>query len=354
MSATESTLASNKLDSRSCILFQDEKKSVFLLDIPRSLEEAQVLPGQAPPRRILSGVPISAPFPTPEPKDADSRRHGQEPSALLADLMTGAAVKGAVDVLLEHHKGPFCLSRITRQNETAARSEAELTHFIPIKSHYFDGTVEEKRRSFIEEAPSFDLILLDPPWPNRSVKRKRDGYATASNVAATRSLLSKIPVASHLAADGLVAVWVTNKPSLVELLTATGTGMLTEWGLELVTEWTWLKITSTGKPMFELDSTWRKPWERLLIARRIGSRAKVPQRVLLAVPDIHSRKPNLRPVFDDVLPQGFVGLEVFARNLTAGWWSWGNEALRFQERNQWFNLNEVDTAGYTPRAPHDK
>ncbi|KAG7131787.1 hypothetical protein HYQ45_009629 [Verticillium longisporum] len=246
--------------------------------------------------------------------------------------MTGAAVKGALDVLLEHHTGPFCLSRITRQNETAALSEDEFTHFIPIKSHYLDGSVEEKRGNFIEEAPPFDLILLDPPWPNRSVKRKRDGYATASTIAATRSLLSQIPVASHLAADGLVAVWVTNKPSLVELLTASG----------------------TGQPMFDLDSTWRKPWERLLIARRIGSRAKVPQRVLLAVPDIHSRKPNLRPVFDDVLPQGFVGLEVFARNLTAGWWSWGNEALRFQERNQWVTSYEADTATHTPRAPHDK
>ncbi|KAM0277157.1 hypothetical protein ACHAQH_006003 [Verticillium albo-atrum] len=304
-------------------------------DIPRSLEEAQIPPGQAPLRRILSDAPISTPFPTPEPKDAGARLHDQEPAALLADLMAGAAVKGALDILQESYTGAFCLPRISRQDIANITDQDQSTHLIPENSHYLRGTVEDRRADLVAGAPSFDLIVLDPPWPNRSAKRKRGGYATVSNLTETRSLLSRIPIASHLAADGIVAIWVTNKPSLIELLTAQGTGMLAEWGLELVTEWTWLKITTQGEPIFNLDSTWRKPWERLLIARRAGSQIKVPQRVMLAVPDIHSRKPNLRPLFEDLLPNGFVGLEIFARNLTAGWWSWGNEVLRFQARDQW-------------------
>ncbi|KAM0328061.1 hypothetical protein ACHAQA_005463 [Verticillium albo-atrum] len=321
----------------SCILFEDEKKAIFLLDIPRSIEEAQVPSGQAPPRRILSAAPVSTPFLTPEPKNADVRLHDQEPSVLLADLMTGAAVQGAIETLQSSYTGSFCLPRITKQATTETPSDRP-THFIPENSQYINGNIEEKRDDLIAGRRTFDLILLDPPWPNRSAKRKRGGYATVASLPEMRFLLSQIPIASHLAAEGLVAVWVTNKPSLVDLLTAQGTGMFAEWGLELVAEWTWLKITSEGKPMFDLESTWRKPWERLLVARRAGSQLKVPQRVLLAVPDVHSRKPNLRRLFEDLLPKNFSGLEIFARNLTAGWCSWGNEVLRFQEEHHWVDV----------------
>ena len=125
-----------------------------------------------------------------------------------------------------------------------------------------------------------------------------------------------------------------------------------EPGLELVAEWTWLKVTDRGEPVFDLDGFYRKPWERLLIARRRGeSRSRngsdgaaiesgtiqhpIKPRIIVAVPDVHSRKPNLRPLFGDLLQPGFSALEVFARNLTAGWWSWGDEVLRFQESRHW-------------------
>ncbi len=56
---------------------------------------------------------------------------------------------------------------------------------------------------------------------------------------------------------------------------------------------------------------------------------------LSAVPDVHSRKPNLRQLFDEILPPGYAALEVFARNLTAGWWSWGDDVLHFQHTSHW-------------------
>ncbi len=55
--------------------------------------------------------------------------------------------------------------------------------------------------------------------------------------------------------------------------------------------------------------------------------------MILAVPDVHSRKPNLRALLG--VPHDGAGLEVFARNLTAGWWGWGDEALLFQHRRHW-------------------
>jgi len=151
-----------------------------------------------------------------------------------------------------------------------------------------------------------------------------------------QQLLSSIPIPPHLAADGLVAVWLTHKSAILDFLVSPK-GLFASWGLELVTQWTWLKITSSGQPLFDLESTWRKPWETLLIAKRIGAKAPsaLKSKVIVAVPDIHSRKPNLRWLFRDILRQDYAALEVFARNLTAGWWSWGDEVLRFQGPEHW-------------------
>ncbi|KAF6842161.1 MT-a70 family protein [Colletotrichum plurivorum] len=362
-----------------CILYRDESQSVFLVDIPASIEESQVLPAQSAetardrggggggPRRLLSVDPVAAPYPLPEPRNPQHNSQGT-PASQLADLMTEAAVRSALDALREHHTAPFCLPRVTAgvsitsccssgksssggngsacrslqddpAREDAARGAIEpeaaaAAHFIPEGSAYLCGSIADTREAFITTAPVFDLMIMDPPWPNKSAKRKTGGYSTVYGLKETRRLLEQIPVAAHLAEDGIVAVWVTNRPSLVDLLTSPN-GVLAAWGLEVVAEWIWIKITSQGEPIFDTGSSWRKPWERLIIARRRGSARKIPQRVLAAVPDVHSRKPNLRCLFEDLLPRGFVGLEVFARNLTAGWWAWGNQVLRFQEPRYW-------------------
>jgi N6-adenosine-specific RNA methylase IME4 len=86
-----------------------------------------------------------------------------------------------------------------------------------------------------------------------------------------------------------------------------------------------------------------------LIARKQGSGVKlgIDRKVIIGVPDLHSRKPNLRTVFDGVLPIGYLGLEVFARTLTAGWWSWGNEVLMFQQKHHWI---DEETGTEKPQA----
>jgi N6-adenosine-specific RNA methylase IME4 len=200
--------------------------------------------------------------------------------------------------------------------------------------------------------------VLDPPWPNRSARRKRkraraggdgDAYRPAADLAAIRSLLSQIPLAALLAPGGLVAVWVTNAARLVDLLTDPrgGGGVFAEWDVELVGEWTWLKVTSDGEPVVGLDSRWRRPWERLLIARKRGggdgargSSGPLEGKVIISVPDVHSRKPNLRPLFEDLLPERYEALEVFARNLTAGWWAWGDQVLLFQQKEFWVDAED--------------
>ncbi|KAI0815593.1 MT-A70-domain-containing protein [Xylaria sp. FL0064] len=347
----------------SSVLFKSADGAAVVIDIPRSLEEAQVLSGQDIKRRIVSAHPRETPWQTPEPKKGGSTAQYVPPSAAVAELMTLESVKAALEVIRAEYDGPWCLPRVTRKRADVSeptstdavgsqKSKHELLEnkevtstnpYIPEESHHLLGTVESEREAFIQTAPQFDLIVLDPPWPSRSVKRKSNSYIIVHSTEDARDLLAQIPVAAHLKRDGLVAIWITNKAAITELLTTPG-GVFAQWGLEPVGEWIWLKVTSAGEPILDIESAWRKPWERLLIARKIGSRVSLPinRRVILGVPDVHSRKPNLRGIFEDIFHKDYMGLEVFARNLTAGWWSWGNEVLFFQERHHWVPLGEEE------------
>jgi N6-adenosine-specific RNA methylase IME4 len=321
------------------ILFQNCRRSVVCLDVPRTIEEGQVLPGETADRRLLSTEARRAPFPTPEPKNAEAQAAliaGSSPAAQLGDLMTCGRVQSALAELSSGYSGPFFLPRITRREAGSSKGTGM---FIPEASKHLHGTIQDLREEFTKTAPVFDLIVLDPPWPNRSAKRKkrkRGGYSTCEGFDETRRLLSLIPVQKHLAGNGLVAVWITNNQNVMEMLISRD-GLLAEWGLEVAGEWVWLKVTPSGEPVVELESSWRKPWERILVAKRKadGPIDALDGRVLIGVPDMHSRKPNLRGLFEGILKPGYLGLEVFARNLTAGWWSWGDDVVCFQSDDNW-------------------
>ncbi|KAF9772033.1 hypothetical protein IL306_010296 [Fusarium sp. DS 682] len=328
----------------SSVLFESPDKSLIVLDIPTSLEESQVLPSQIPPRRIVSAEPPATPYPTPEP------RHGRgdhsafataSPGAQLAELMTTETISSALHDLAStySYSGPFHRDRFVQPQSPP--SVPALPPLIPDKAEPLNGSIETLCDSFHMSAPKFDLVVLDPPWPNRSARRKTDKYSTVSNLNEMGKLLLQIPLASHLTKEGLVAVWVTNKHSVHDFLTSPK-GLFAAWGLEFVTQWTWLKVAASGEPLYDIESTWRKPWEKLIIAKRIGSKKpdNLESKVIVAVPDVHSRKPNLRGLFQDVLGKECLGLEIFARNLTAGWWSWGDEVIRFQQPENWHDIEQ--------------
>ncbi|KAK4178236.1 putative methyltransferase-like protein 4 [Triangularia setosa] len=404
----------------SSILWQNKAKTVVLLDLPRSIEEAQylsdkqVLPGPeftnltTSFRRLISSPAPEHPFLTPEPKSSGHAQSAASPASQIAELMTIASVESALENIRGSYQGPWCLPRITSQSASPdeldrtskpikeveglpipppkttpipknPKSPPKLTgepvtitpsqvnnpdrpnkpttpsFYIPPHSHTLTGP-------FSPPPPpnqKFNLILLDPPWPNRSAKRKRSGHGTytpLSSVSTTSQLLCSFPIASLLSPDnggGLVAVWVTNSTRHRDLLLDPKTGIFAKnWGVELIGEWIWLKATSNGEPIVDLESQWRKPYERLLIARKKAGvvdvqgngkgKGGMKTKVIVSVPDIHSRKPNLKRLFEEeeeegglLLPTGYMALEMFARNLTAGWWAWGDEAAKFQRREFW-------------------
>lgn len=349
---------------------------MVLLDIPKTIEEAQlpaeeVKSGKQPPRRLVSAPPPRLPFPTPEPKAKNGQvidpQGSLNSAAYISELTTQAAVHGALKCLGELYRGPWYLPRIHADPESLPghaghkckkrtvrclddHEEEEVLPdqtYIPPGAHYLNGSIQAQRDTFISKGLTFDLIVLDPPWPNRSARRRTGNYRVANDLAGIRDVLSSIPVKGHLSPGGLVAVWVTNAPRFTELLTDPHRGIFAEWGMELEDKWTWLKVTAGGEPVVDVNSAWRKPWEQLIIARKAGSPTRTGEggKLIVAVPDVHSRKPGLRGLFEDVLGTKYAGLEVFARSLTAGWWSWGNEVLQFQHRKYWRDAgNEGENA----------
>ncbi|KAL2002946.1 hypothetical protein VTN02DRAFT_5479 [Thermoascus thermophilus] len=223
----------------------------------------------------------------------------------------------------------------------------------------------------------FNLILLDPPWPNRSVRRSAQypthHYADMATLTRYIGEILRTHLYSPDAQDGkkedsdqqrkksqesIAAIWVTN----TERSRTAAYDAIHAAGLTVSEEWVWIKTTVKGEPVTPVDGLWRKPYEILIIGKRCHGPGettttgdgKTRRRVIAAVPDLHSRKPNLREIFESVFfsspsaspsPAGgasrgchrveYSALEVFARNLTAGWWACGNEVLKFHWDGWW-------------------
>ncbi|RDW69838.1 hypothetical protein BP6252_08858 [Coleophoma cylindrospora] len=361
----------------SCILYQNAEKTVTLIDIPASIELAQ---GNPVPKRLVSSQPRLQPYPSVEPRTAKARSNRSEIS--LRDLLLHKHLQLALDEIKASHQGSWCSPRVTNERRdsehvkkrrrrdvgdvncstdtkseegelflelgeapflsrngestpaSASAGSDKTIVTLPPKSTILCGEVEATIELFEHSSSKFDLIVLDPPWPNRSARRKQS-YDISYGPTEIRFLLSSLPIYDHLAEEALVAVWVTNKSAFHEMLLEEG-GLFQAWGIKWIEEWIWLKVTTTGEPICEIDSAWRKPYEILLIGRKTNKPVSdVTRKVVVGVPDLHSRKPNLKALCAELLPSQYEALEIFARNLTSGWWSWGNEVLKFQTEEHW-------------------
>lgn len=247
------------------------------------------------------------------------------------------------------------------------------SYIIPPQSSFLLSDIEhvDSLRHF---APSqgYDLIVIDPPWKNKSVSRGKK-YDTLTNV------FEGMPV-KELSRD-YVAVWVTNKAAHVKYVVEE---LFDEWGIRLEAVVYWLKVTIKGVPIVPFNSPHKKPYELLIIGRKTQSSSKcsyknidklsefpsailsnvtkfvkrsdisrtyhlnqssvasdiidcltVTKQIICSVPCVqHSRKPPLTFLQDFIAAQSDSPdtqcLELFARSLVKGWHSWGNEVIKFQ------------------------
>lgn len=229
-------------------------------------------------------------------------------------------------------------------------------HLVPPGAVCYSGNIDDSSASDFSIAaqsffstPSasagpgqFDFIVMDPPWNNRSAKRSGQ-YDTMHQKRTPFDSLQDM-LGKHIAPQGLIACWITN---MAEARTR-ALQAFEAWGVDLIEEWAWLKTTTTGIPMTEIHGLLRKPYEILLLGKQIdffierrdekrSSKYGIRKRVIVAVPDLHSRKPSLKELIEPLMPNPaeYRALEIFGRHLTAGWWSWGNEAMKHNCESFW-------------------
>ncbi|MGH0146742.1 UNVERIFIED_CONTAM: hypothetical protein FKN15_055402 [Acipenser sinensis] len=191
---------------------------------------------------------------------------------------------------------------------------------------------------------TYDVIVLDPPWENKSVKRSNRYNSLPS------CQIKQIPIPSLAAPDCLVVTWVTNRQKHLQFVKEE---LYPYWSIEVLAEWQWVKITKSGEFVFPLESPHKKPYEILVLGRYKKINDKSPStpevktntfpdcKLIISVPStLHSQKPSLADVLKEFVDPEAKCLELFARNLQPGWTSWGNEVLKFQHLS-YFNIEET-------------
>lgn len=92
--------------------------------------------------------------------------------------------------------------------------------------------------SYTLKSSRFDLIILDPPWHNKAVSRLKAKKDLSYNTM--KDILTELPpVGNWLAPGGIIGLWCTNN---LKMINKVKTILFRRWGVELVTEWVWLKV----------------------------------------------------------------------------------------------------------------
>ena len=186
----------------------------------------------------------------------------------------------------------------------------------------------------------FDIILMDPPWENKHVKRERQrgkGYETLPN-----DFISSLPIEELLNDHGIVFIWCTHSERHKQAIL----DWFNRWHIKLLATWSWLKVTRMGEPVVDMKSGHKLPFELLYIGGKQD--INIPQDMIIcSVPSaFQSHKPPLTEVIKEVFQNKYTKcLELFGRYLLPHWTTVGNECLKFQQKH-FFTMVENDSIDY--------
>ncbi|NXN39035.1 METL4 protein, partial [Rhinoptilus africanus] len=226
------------------------------------------------------------------------------------------------------------LSCVTENSSNSAKIVVLMgqKYLVPPKSSFLLSDIS-CLQPLLNYKKKYDVIVIDPPWENKSVKRS-NRYSHLSSWQ-----IKQIPVATLAAPDCLVVTWVTNRQKHLRFVKDE---LYPHWSVKTLAEWHWVKITRAGEFVLPLDSLHKKPYEVLVLGRVQGDVKEalrepegvlpIPEhKLIVSIPcSLHSHKPPLAAVLAEFIKPDVECLELFARNLQPGWTSWGNEVLKFQ------------------------
>ncbi|NWV01321.1 METL4 protein, partial [Upupa epops] len=265
----------------------------------------------------------------------------------MAKQFPAESHRRAVQVLSEETSIPEqdLLSCVTENSSNCAQIVVLMgqKYLVPPKSSFLLSDIS-CLQPLLDYKRNYGVIVIDPPWENKSVKRSnRYSYLASWKI-------KQIPVPALAAPDCLVVTWVTNRQKHLRFVKDE---LYPHWCVKTLAEWHWVKITTAGEFVLPLDSSHKKPYEVLVLGRVQGllkealrepeEAPPIPEhKLLVSVPcSLHSHKPPLAAVLAEFVKPDVECLELFARNLQPGWTSWGNEVLKFQHID-YFTLRHSD------------
>ncbi|XP_022770651.1 methyltransferase-like protein 2 isoform X2 [Durio zibethinus] len=225
-------------------------------------------------------------------------------------------------------------------NDTHDDVEAEFLkrHYIlPRESCFYMSDLGQIHNIIPAESDNgFNLIVIDPPWENGSARQK-SLYPTLPS----RYFLS-LPIKQLTHQEGsLVALWVTNREKLRNFIEKE---LFPAWGVRYLFTVYWLKVKGDGSLISDLDLFHHRPYECLLLGYCHGKvmndseylsefGAVKDKQIIISIPGAYSRKPPIGELLLEHVPgvKSARCIELFAREMVTGWFSWGNEPLHFQD-----------------------
>ncbi|XP_012227075.1 N(6)-adenine-specific methyltransferase METTL4 isoform X1 [Linepithema humile] len=247
------------------------------------------------------------------------------------------------------YQDTYCLKdeNLYGSNDTddAIISEAHNKKYVfPKKCTFYCYDVRDMEKK-IELNNQYDFILLDPPWWNKSIRRKKIKCAEASYKMMYNEELVKIPIKRLLHSNGILAIWCTNSSNH---LNSIFNEIFPSWGITYRAKWYWIKVTQAGDTICNFNSApGKQPYELLILGSALDKgRVNIPDgKLMISVPSaVHSHKPPLTEIIKEYLPSEPKCLEIFARYLLPGWTSWGLEILKFQHLSLYEILDESGRA----------
>ena len=196
------------------------------------------------------------------------------------------------------HKLTFALTAIMGDLQEAHRKEGQ-------------ETIEKK----------YGIIYADPPW--KYAQKRLSGAAEHHYPTMSIEELCALPVADLAAEDSALFLWATF-PQLHEALR-----LIKAWGFTYKTAaFVWLKLNKKSYTWFYGLGFWtRGNAEICLLATRGHPKRKSAgiHQFIISPIEQHSKKPDITRDKIVALMGDIPRIELFARQETAGWDTWGNE-----------------------------
>jgi N6-adenosine-specific RNA methylase IME4 len=173
-------------------------------------------------------------------------------------------------------------------------------------------------------AHSYDLIVVDPPWPFATRSPKGQGKS-ASKHYRTMALpdIMTLPVRDLLKPHAIVLLW-TPGHMLEQALAA-----MKAWGISFKSEIAWRKVTPGGKVRMGCGFWARSMHEPILLGTVGKPRKFTLPSCFDGIAREHSRKPGEFYLLISERTPGLRRADLFAREQREGWDRWGDEVGKF-------------------------